>query len=280
MKMKIIGVAALMFGLGAWVWTACDKIPEDEMRIASDLPEWQGKTVVLEDFTGVGCPNCPNAGEIAHGLKNLMGDKLILVELHPDENSAVARLTVPRSPEDADLRNAMATVYATFWKVEGLPAGLINRKQASGETLPRARWRGQAISVYGEVPVATIEATALLSGSSIAVSASGAFSQAYTAEEGLHVLAMVLEDGFSVTQAVSGEEQTGFAHNHVLRATVGDVWGNKVLDAGDIASGTNFTYSGNVSVNSVWKTADLSVAVFLCDAKTKEILNAVQVKVN
>lgn len=280
MKTKIIGVAALMFGLGAWVWTACDKIPDDEMRIASDLPEWQGKTVVLEDFTGVGCVNCPNAAEIAHGLQTLMGDKLIVVELHPDNTSQLSSLTAPLAEGDADLRSAMATTYATFWKVEGLPAGLINRQQASGETVQRGRWRGQAISVYGEVPVATVEATASLSGSSIAVSASGAFSQAYTAEEGLHVLVMVLEDGFAVTQRTPGGDQAGYAHNHVLRAVVGDVWGNKVLDAGAIASGTAFTYTGNVGVDAAWKTANLSVAVLLCDAKTKEILNAAKVQLN
>lgn len=280
MKTKIMGLLAIGCALTALLWTACDKIPDDETRIVSDLPEWQGKTVVLEDFTGVGCVNCPNAAEIAHALQTLMGDKLILVELHPDATSTLASLTAPLAPEDADLRNALATTYATFWKVEGLPAGLVNRKQASGEALPRARWRGQAISVYGEIPSATVEATATLSGSSVAVSVSGTFSQAYTAEEGIHVLAMVLEDGFSVTQRMPGGDQPGYAHNHVLRATIGDVWGNKVLDAGAVASGTTFSYTGTVGVDAAWNAANISVAVLVCDAKTKEILNAAKVKLN
>lgn len=279
MKTKIIAAALLLSGFGAWIWTACDKIPEDETRIASDLPEWQGKTVVLEDFTGVGCTNCPDAAEIAHGLQTLMGDKLIVVELHATTAQVAESLTAPIEAGDADLRNAAAAVYSIYWKVAGLPCGLINRKQAPGEVLSRARWRGTAIGVYGEAPVATIEAEASLSGSTITVTAKGSFPQAYQTDGEIRVLTMILEDGFSVTQVVHGEHQAGYIHNHVLRHVIDEAWGVKVLDAKPAAN-SMFNYTGTVNVESNWNTANLSVAVLLCNNETKEILNAAKVKLN
>ncbi|MDE6514474.1 MAG: Omp28-related outer membrane protein [Bacteroidales bacterium] len=279
MKTKIIASALLLFGFGAWVWTACDKIPEDETRISSDLPEWQGKTVVLEDFTGVGCTNCPNAAEIAHGLQTLMGDKLIVVELHGQTETVTASLVGPQADGDPDLRNAAAAVYSTYWKVAGLPCGLINRQQAPGEVLSRARWRSTAIGVYGEAPVATIEATASLSGSTITVEAKGSFPQAYQSKGEIRVLTMILEDGFSVTQIVSGTATPGYIHNHVLRHVIDEAWGVKVLDANPAAN-SMFNYTGTVNVQSNWNKDNLSVAVLLCDNDTKEILNAAKVKLN
>ncbi|MDE6308549.1 MAG: Omp28-related outer membrane protein, partial [Bacteroidales bacterium] len=256
MKTKIIAAALLLSGFGAWVWTACDKIPEDETRTSTELPEWQGKTVVLEDFTGVGCTNCPNAAEIAHNLQTLMGDKLIVVELHGQTAQISESLVAPQAAGDPDLRNAAAAVYSTHWKVAGLPVGLINRKQDEG--ISRARWRGTAIGVYGEVPVATIEATASLSGSTISVSANGLFPQAYSGE--IHVLTMILEDGFSVTQIVNGEETPGYIHNHVLRHVIDNPWGVKIMD-GVSADSTRFEYAGTVNVEPNWKKENLSVAV-------------------
>ena len=278
MRTKIIAAALLLSGFGAWIWTACDKIPEDETRISSDLPEWQGKTVVLEDFTGVGCTNCPDAANIAHGLQTLMGDKLIVVELHGETETITASLVAPQEEGDSDLRNAAAADYSTYWKVAGLPCGLVNRQQAPGAVLSRTRWRGTAIGVYGEVPVATIEATASLSGSTISVSANGLFPKTYECND-IRVLAMVLEDGFSVTQIDNGEKRAGYIHNHVLRHVIGDTWGGKVLDAVP-ADSTRFDYTGTVNVESGWNKANLSVAVLLCNNETKEILNAAKVKLD
>lgn len=279
MKTKIIASALLLLGFGAWVWTACDKIPEDETRVASDLGEWQGKTVVLEDFTGVGCVNCPKAAITAHGLQTLMGDKLIVVELHATTEWVGERLTAPREDNDPDLRSEDARVYSTYWKVPSLPKGLINRQQAPTETLKNDDWRGAAIKVYSEVPAATIEATATLSGSTITVEAKGSFPQAYQEDGEIRVLAMVLEDGFSVTQVVPGDEQSGYIHNHVLRKTIDNAWGVKVLDARPAAN-SMYNYTGTVSVESNWNKANLSVAVLLCNNETKEILNAAKVKLN
>lgn len=278
-------MAAVLLGLGVLTWPACDKIADDEMREVTDkvapndtLPGWQGKTVVLEDFTGVGCVNCPNAADIAHNLQLLMKDRLILVELHAETPQIGENLVAPQVEGDVDLRSADAKEYSLYWNVPGLPAGLINRQQATGKALARGRWEAAARAVYEEMPVATIEATATLSDGQIAVSAKGAFSQAYECKD-VRVMAMVLEDGFSVTQLTPSGAQAGYAHNHVLRKTLDEAWGKTVLTAAP-AMGTTFEYESKASVESNWNPANLSVAVMVCNGETKEILNATKVSLN
>ncbi|MDE5703789.1 MAG: hypothetical protein K2H70_03080, partial [Bacteroidales bacterium] len=214
MKTRIIGLLALAFGLSALLWTACDKIPDNERLIQtstglnwpSDMPEpaapdlAKGKTIVLEDFTGVRCVNCPKAAEIAHELQAKYGERMIAVELHA-ETLSIGELSAPHEG-DVDLRSADAKVFAENWAISGLPKGLINRQQAAG--LPRGQWSGVAEAVHAETPLVAVEATGRTSQKvdGLWVWAKGHFDEAYnTGELGdIHVIAMVLEDGFKVKQ--------------------------------------------------------------------------------
>jgi hypothetical protein len=40
------------------------------------------KVVLLEDYTGHKCVNCPTAAEIAHNLQITYGEKIILMAIH------------------------------------------------------------------------------------------------------------------------------------------------------------------------------------------------------
>ncbi len=277
MKTKIWALMMLLSGFGAWVWTACDKIPENETRteLPFSLPDWHGKYVVLEDFTGVRCVNCPAAALVARSIKSLMQDSVILIELHPEKP---ASLTRPHSG-DPDLRSAAAQSYSDYWQVPGLPRGMINRRQAPGQLLTEGTWLGTAVSVFGEEPVCTVSVTASLADSTVTAQIQGEFTQDYAEAGDIHVITMLLEDGFVVKQSINGGEDPAFNRNHVLRATFGSEWGAKVLDAKP-SSGKEFTLSPSLKLDAAWKSDELSVVVLVTNADTREILNAAQVHLN
>ncbi|MDE6112535.1 MAG: Omp28-related outer membrane protein, partial [Bacteroidales bacterium] len=235
MKTRIIGLTVLLFGLGLSLWTACDKIPDDEMRIGPEKlapydPDEDAPIVdtlqyiVLEDFTGVKCPNCPAAATIAHTLQAQYRNQMILIELHPEKVS----MTAPHSG-DVDLRNAAAKTYFDYWKGTSLPLGLVNR---GAEMLDKDAWSGAAEVISSQKPVATVnEVSAKLADNKITVAASGYFHEDYAASGKINMIVMVLEDGFLVTQAANGADGGSikdYPHNHVLRATIGDVWGTAI----------------------------------------------------
>jgi len=71
----IIAATALLMGVAS-----CDKIddPLKPVNIAEGT-----KTVLIKDFTGAMCVNCPNAAEYAHNLQHELGkDRIIILSVH------------------------------------------------------------------------------------------------------------------------------------------------------------------------------------------------------
>lgn len=287
MKTRIIGLAVLLFGMGLSLWTACDKIADDEMRTGpqkiapydpdEDVPIVDTlQYIVLEDFTGVKCVNCPKAATIAHALQAQYQHQLILIELHPEGSS----LTKPYTG-DVDLRNEAAQTYYEYWSSPGLPAGLVNRRQPA--TLDKDNWSGVVETVATEMPIATVnQVSAKLADNKITVEASGYFREDYTAAGGINMIVMVLEDGFAVRQEGDDEskEKHNYPHNHVLRATIGDAWGTAI----DVEPKAGATFAlpataNSIAVDEAWNTDKLSVVFLLTDADSRAILNAAKVKV-
>lgn len=286
MKTRIISILALLFGLGTLVWTACDKVQDGEMReLQQVVPAFDSskeypiidsiKYVVLEDFTGVRCVNCPKAAVIAHTLQAQYKSQLILVELHPSKSG----LTNPYTG-DSNLRSDIAQTYYETWNSPALPAGLVSRRQTN--TLDKDEWGEAVAAVAAEKPVATVDSVqARLAGTTISVEASGYFREDYEATDAINMIVMVLEDGFKVRQEGDEEskEQHNYAHNHVLRTAIDGAWGVEVLAAGAKTAGTEFQRTCTTELEAAWNAEKLWVVVLLTNAETREILNAAKVKV-
>ena len=69
------------FLLSALLFASCDNISEEE-RLVYEKPEPAKRVVLLEDFTGQKCSNCPNANELIETLQNDFGDNLVVVGIH------------------------------------------------------------------------------------------------------------------------------------------------------------------------------------------------------
>ncbi len=67
----ILAAAALILAV-----TSCDKI---DNPIKPYTPMGGGKTVLIKDFTGAMCVNCPGAAEIAHELQHQLGEDRVLI---------------------------------------------------------------------------------------------------------------------------------------------------------------------------------------------------------
>ena len=123
-------------------FTACDTIKEQDRKVAFTGSISGERTVLLEEFTGVRCVNCPLGAAEAHKLQEFFGDNLIVVGLYPQ---TPVNLTEPASG-DMDLRTDAAEAYAKEYKVEAFPRGMVNRKSA----LEMEQWGGAVAEVISE----------------------------------------------------------------------------------------------------------------------------------
>ena len=114
MKLKnIVALAAL--GLS---FAACDDIKESERFIPVTPEASTTKNVLIEDFTGMNCINCPNAAEEIHKIQAAYGaEKIIAVAVHGE----MPGLSGP-------LANDLGTEYFNHWGVETLPIGMVDRQ--------------------------------------------------------------------------------------------------------------------------------------------------------
>ena len=96
---------------------------EPEIIIPPLEVETSGKTVLIEELTGVRCPNCPSANARLEAIQTLYGDQVIVIGIHGE------LLTTPLDESQYDFRNQAAIQLENNYKpFIGKPSVVINRK--------------------------------------------------------------------------------------------------------------------------------------------------------
>ena len=224
--------------------------------------------MLLEDYTGVRCVNCPDAAAEIKQLQAAYGSNLVVVGLYPKDPPG---LTLPYSG-DMDLRTDVAQTYAKAFQIEMYPKGMVNRK----EVLGYQAWSGAIQEIFDDTisDYVNLAASAKLNGTNIQVNINGNFKRDYSEEGDINVIAMIVEDNINATQLTKAGEDKEYIHSHVLRAVISDdVWGDKILGAKP-SEGTDFTKQYTMALNDAWKTQNLALVVAVVNARSREVLQA------
>lgn len=94
------------------------------------VPTNTTKKVLMEEFTGVRCVNCPQAQAEIKNLQTegIFGEDLIVVSYH------AGFFSEPYSDSQKDFRTPAGTEILNFLETPiGYPSGVVNRKQFEGE---------------------------------------------------------------------------------------------------------------------------------------------------
>ena len=107
--------------------------------------------VIIEDFTGFHCQNCPLAHDKGQELIDLYGDRLIVVGIHASAFADPGGLP-PTDPFGVNLITAAGTEYDDYWTIStnfGYPKGMVSRTEFDGDLiLNYSQWQG---AVQGHV---------------------------------------------------------------------------------------------------------------------------------
>ena len=87
------------------------------------------KKVLLEDFTGQKCPNCPEAAALANNLKTIYGEQLVLLTVHAGFYS------VPDATGNftADYRTTVGNDLNSYFPFLGYPSGMVDRQSQKNQ---------------------------------------------------------------------------------------------------------------------------------------------------
>ena len=228
---------------------ACDPVDEAD-RLIYVKPVSASRNVLIEDFTGQRCVNCPTATlEIERLMAQYGGDTVIAVGIHSGPFAKSVK-GVPYS-----LYTAEGDEYFNYWKVESQPKGVVDRLGTSDYpswgTIVRDELSKTAplvlqVNVSCDVNSRQMTVTAICQGTD-------------GNTQGKLQL-WVIEDGITAFQYMpDGSTNREYVHNHVFRASVNGTWGTDINVVEGVANTTYF----DCTLDEAWVPENLWVVGFV-----------------
>lgn len=251
-------------------FVSCDNISEEDRFIPiekGDEPQPEPnavvKKVLIQEFSGIMCSNCPNGARVLHSLQESYPDRFVAVCLQPAGNS----LTRPIA--GFSLATDGARFYYDAFGVRMLPTAVID----GGEPLADSRtWATPAIDALSATAPVSITLTTAYNESSreLTVDYDTEFVESYGQDAS--ILVWIVENGIIGPQIDGAKLVQEYEHNHIFRATVNGDWGTSLgvsFEAGDKKSG-----SVKVTLDQNWKAENCEVVAFVFNTATRATLQA------
>ena len=284
-KMKKI-IYSLLFILPLF-WVSCDKIEDDEKLVylkgitteTTPITETNSiQRVLLEDYTGWKCVNCPRAAAKATELIGTYGEQLVVMAVH-----STAFASPLASNNNVDFRTEYGEKWAVDFGCSSLPAGLINRTKVGGAyTIGDANWDTQiqsTISTKEHLMDINLGAVYKESYNKILVSTENVFLKDVSYSTQINVV--VLESGIVGVQLNSNTDYgttpkiEDYVFNHVLRKNglIGYPLSDSAVSKGTTIS-TNYLVDVDTDIQDISKC---TVVVFVTNSSTGEVIQVNQI---
>ena len=229
------------------LFSCSDEIPFDERY--EELPSVELKrNILLEDFTGQFCSNCPEAHQVISDLQTLYGEHIIAVAIHAGHFG----IAEGSNASFVGLMQPEGNTYATHWGVEAYPAGIINR--TSG-LLKHTEWAAYARQAFAQEPQAAITLAAEIINDSIFIHTELQSENALSGKLQL----WITESNITAVQQNGGTLDVQYQHHHVYRAAANGIWGEDIA----LVAGSPTTCEHTIALRDNWNAENLSVVAFI-----------------
>ncbi len=273
----------LILSLG---FSACDKVGNPYITATTGGGDTSGtkvRKVLIEDFTGHKCGNCPDAATTINTIKGVHGEKVISIALHTNFYS-----TPTAPPYDYDFRTNAGDDFDVFFQPFGWPAGMINRRHypGGGHWKSLGSWAAIVDTLVALPPDADIQisntyapATRLLN--------TTIRSEFLSALNGTYKLMVFLtEDSIVKPQKfyVPAVDSLNYVHRHVLRDCLTSTsWGDALVSGSILPGDTlvkNYSYTLPVTFKGLAPNENhCHIVAYIYDAITYEVIQAEEKKI-
>lgn len=234
---------------------ACDEVGVNDRLTYVEPPE-VGRAVLIEDYTGQYCVNCPRATQEIERLVEEYGDSVVIaVAIHSGPFSKQKGTPSPLYTEVGDQ-------YFTRWNLSAQPVGLIDR-------------------LFGPMPFSYTDWGAGVNYELTNSKASVAFVTTPKLNDGRDKLSVevqtigmdsvqvagklqvwLVEDSIDDFQYMpDGTINEHYNHMHVLRTSINDPWG----DAMTVEHGQVVTRTYDLAMDPAWVPEHCAIVTFLYD---------------
>ncbi|MFT5072443.1 MAG: hypothetical protein ACI8V8_002418 [Chitinophagales bacterium] len=253
------------------------------------------KKILIEDFTGHRCKNCPNAARELETIHEVYGDQIIGMALHV--TTGYARPSQIGSTEwnneeyRYDFRTESGNAWYDFFDISnpGLPNGMVNRTgYPNNHKLGYSEWASKAAEELQKEIDFGITILTNFSGDEGIITINTDILNNISGSYNLVVC--LTESNIINTQLDGSILKQDYIHNHVLRTTISEnqLSSSSSYNSGDTISRPfsfnlndlqqdNIDYSNNTAEagngNAAgWDSSNMSVIAYIYDNTTQEIL--------
>lgn len=257
-------------------FSACDNIAEDERYIPVEKPvipiEEVSKVLLIQEFTGDMCPNCPSGASALHAIQDEYPDNVVIVGMHPFSGG----FTTPIFGQD--FRTEAAETMYNIYKPSGFPCAVFNGSKSSMSTT-YDQWYTIASGMIDQIANMSIKADCSFSESSRELSVDYTINMTHdiSNNEGYGVMVWLVENDIVGFQLDNGSMNASYVHNHVLRASLNGDNGQIIGKA--FQSGQSYRGSASITLEEGWNAENCQVVVYMFDAETYDTEQTVAVNV-
>lgn len=227
--------------------SACDTVGENDRYIEADEIEVARK-VLLEEFTGQRCTNCPAAHAVIEKLQEQYGEDLVVVSIH------AGNFGIPE--EDGGLMQEEGDEYAAHWGISAYPCGVVDRNSG---VLNSDAWAASIRDDMGKETSLDIGIEAYASGDLKEISIDVRMATSAKVEGKLQL--WVVENDIIGFQIDGNNRLNDYEHNNVFRDCVNGLWGESVT----LLPQTDYKESYTIAVNEEWDVDNLFIVGFIYD---------------
>ena len=204
------------------------------------------RVVLLQELTGVKCPNCPTGAAEAKRLLEEFGEQLVVVAIHGDF------LTTPLTESQYDFRTNFSRTIENNTPFLGKPAAAVNRRSFNGPPFLAYDvddWQPLIEQELENEAEIKIEIDAEEDGGSINVSID--FTPLVDLQGGYNFAVALTQGAIVDAQEENGNIIEEYEHEHVLRhmftAPLGDILGSDLIEGETITKSYSFLIPTNAS---------------------------------
>lgn len=252
-------------GMAALSTVACSNIDEND-RLIYVKPAEVGRAMLIEDFTGQRCVNCPKGTDAINAIVETYGEEnVIAVGIHSGPLGFAGSATLEGLMTDT------GNEYYNRWDSEkklGQPWAMFSRSTTPNSDY--STWSASVASLISQKAVMSIDINNSYDEATQTISTSiDVFGTDGTANGKLQV--WVIEDGVKAMQLMpDGSRNAEYIHNHVFRAAVNGTWGEDVVVKEGEHTQKQYTYTiptksatANAAEHIAWQPQNVSIVAFV-----------------
>lgn len=274
----LIGFAVCIFA-----FTNCDKVTHPIQSAGQNVDTVKlVRKVLVEDYTGHQCGNCPPAAVAINDLETSYHEKVVPIAVHA---GFYARTS-------GEFLTSYTTSIGNDWDGSvgfnisagaGNPNGMVNRKSFQGALVQGiSKWSSAVSESFNNDPYIlgfTLTPTYDPSTRILNTSVKSKFKASYT--NTVNITMVLTEDSIVGPQkdySKNPDKIPSYVFMHMLRDGINGSWGT-LLKAGPVNANDSTTVSfNNFSVKPAFNDKQLYIVAFASDAATHEVLQAERVK--